>query len=71
LMADAKSGGASSRLALKLKQILADWLAGHICKIDTQLRRCHPSGPPPGPYRTSLTKAEAQRQLPLPAGGDF
>ena len=67
LVADAQAGGASSRLALQLKQMLADWLASHICRVDTQLRECQPE-----PYHTSITKAQVrQRDLPMPADGSF
>jgi hemerythrin-like metal-binding protein len=66
LVSLAKTGGASSRLALQLKQLLADWLTSHICKIDTSLRECSP----PAPYRTSITKAQS-RQSEIPLAGDF
>jgi hemerythrin-like metal-binding protein len=32
--------GATTHVALKLKQMLGDWLANHICRIDTGLRQC-------------------------------
>ena len=66
LVALAQSGGASSRLAIQLKQLLGDWLKNHICKIDTSLRDCHA----PAPYKTSITKAEHRRQE-IPMGGEF
>jgi methyl-accepting chemotaxis protein len=67
MMGQAKAGGASTRLAIELKQMLADWLSAHICKIDTQLRGCQPQ-----PYKTSITKAEVrQRDIPLPADQSF
>jgi methyl-accepting chemotaxis protein len=65
LMAQAQAGGATSRLALQLKQMLADWLASHICKIDTNLRGCHPAEP----FKTSITKAHA-RQTEIPLAGN-
>jgi len=66
LVALAQSGGATSRLAIQLKQMLADWLTGHICKIDTSLRGCHP----PEPYKTSTTKAQ-HRRAEIPLEDDF
>jgi hemerythrin len=32
--------GASIKVALRLKQMLGDWLTNHICRIDTGLRSC-------------------------------
>jgi hemerythrin-like metal-binding protein len=62
LMADARSQGASTRLAIQLKKMLADWLAAHICNTDRKLRECHPAEP----YRTSITKAQARAQAGQP-----
>jgi methyl-accepting chemotaxis protein len=44
LVATARTTGASSRLALQLKKMLANWLTAHICRIDTQLRNCAGAG---------------------------
>ena len=63
LMADARSQGASTRLAIQLKKMLADWLNAHICNTDRKLRDCHPAQP----YRTSITKAQARAQAGQPA----
>jgi hemerythrin len=32
--------GASTKAAIILKRMLADWLSNHICRIDTRLRDC-------------------------------
>jgi hemerythrin len=40
LVAMARDGGASTRLAIQMKNMLADWLTNHICKLDTSLREC-------------------------------
>jgi len=67
LMGEAKAAGASTRLAIDLKKMLADWLSAHICKIDSQLRDCQPA-----PFKTSITKDEARRrEIPLPADNSF
>jgi len=60
LVAMAQSDGATSNLVIQLKQMLADWLATHICKIDANLRGCHP----PEPYQTSAKK-ERRSEIPL------
>ena len=39
-MALVEENGASTRVALLLKQMLGDWLTSHICGIDTRLRDC-------------------------------
>ena len=62
LMADARAQGASTRVAIQLKKMLADWLAMHICNIDHKLRDCHPAAP----YRTSITKAQAHERESAP-----
>lgn len=65
LAAQARAGAATSRLAIQLKQMLADWLAGHICKIDTNLRGCHPAEP----FKTSIAKVPA-RPAEIPMAGN-
>jgi methyl-accepting chemotaxis protein len=65
LVAQAQAGGSTSRLAIQLKQMLADWLTGHICKIDTNLRGCQPAPP----FKNSITKAQA-RHAEIPLDGD-
>jgi hemerythrin-like metal-binding protein len=42
-----EAGGATTKVAIELKRMLADWLTSHICRIDTKLRDCAPahSGP--------------------------
>jgi methyl-accepting chemotaxis protein len=35
-----KQNGASTSVVLKLKEMLANWLANHICTIDTEMRGC-------------------------------
>jgi methyl-accepting chemotaxis protein len=62
LMVDARTYGASSRLALQLKKMLANWLAAHICSVDRNLRDCQPGQP----YRTSITKAQARQRATQP-----
>jgi hemerythrin-like metal-binding protein len=66
LVALAQADGATTRLGIQLKQMLADWLTSHICKIDTNLRGCHTAEP----YHTSTTKAQHRRQE-IPMAGDF
>jgi hemerythrin-like metal-binding protein len=61
LVAEANQNGPTPQLALAVKEMLADWLSGHICKIDTNLRGCHP----PEPFRTSITKAQHRETLVL------
>jgi len=56
-----KENGASSRVALKLKQMLGDWLTSHICRIDTSLRQC------PSAQRSPA----ANRRNEIPLAGDF
>jgi hemerythrin-like metal-binding protein len=58
LVATARVTGASSRLALQLKKMLANWLTAHICRIDTQLRGCAGTEG----FKTSITKSEARRR---------
>ena len=61
-----KENGASTKVALELKRMLADWLTSHICQIDTSLRACHP----PEPFKASLTKAQARKnEIPMPEPG--
>jgi hemerythrin-like metal-binding protein len=62
LVTEARTQGASSRLALQLKKMLANWLAVHICNIDRNLRDCQPAQP----YRTSITKAQARERQDQP-----
>ena len=64
LAADARTYGASTRLAIQLKKMLANWLAVHICSTDRKLRDCQP----PAPFQTSLTKAQARQRDPQPIG---
>jgi len=66
LVAAARAGGANSKLAIQMKQMLADWLTSHICKIDTSLRDC----PAPANYKTSATKAQLRREE-IPMDGDI
>ena len=40
VVAMVQKNGASSNAALELKRMLGDWLANHICRIDTALRKC-------------------------------
>ncbi len=40
VVAMVQESGASTKVALLLKQMLGDWLANHICSIDTSLRNC-------------------------------
>jgi methyl-accepting chemotaxis protein len=35
-----KASGATTKIAVELKRMLADWLSSHICKIDTSLKSC-------------------------------
>jgi hemerythrin-like metal-binding protein len=60
LVALAQSGGATSKVAIQLKRMLADWLATHICQVDTALRDCHS----PEPYKTSAKK-DRRAEIPL------
>lgn len=40
LAASLEKDGVSTRLVLRLKELLGDWLKNHICKVDVQLRGC-------------------------------
>ncbi len=40
LVAIVQREGASTTVVIKLKQMLADWLKNHICRVDTNLRGC-------------------------------
>ncbi|HUC86022.1 MAG TPA: bacteriohemerythrin, partial [Candidatus Acidoferrales bacterium] len=40
VVAMVKKNGATTKVAIQLKQMLGDWLASHICGIDTSLRHC-------------------------------
>ena len=53
--------GASTKVALKVKQMLGDWLNNHICRIDIGLRNCSANRQSPG----------ASRRNELPMTGDF
>ena len=53
--------GASTKVAIELKKMLADWLTGHICRIDTSLRSCGNGQSP----------AAAARRNEIPLEGDF
>jgi len=57
LVAMVNENGASSKVALHLKQMLGDWLTNHICRIDTQLRHCAAAQP--------LLATNSRRELPL------
>jgi len=46
LVAMVNENGASTKVALHLKQMLGDWLTNHICRIDAQLRHCPAAEPP-------------------------
>ena len=46
LVAMVEENGASTKVALHLKQMLGDWLTNHICRIDNQLRHCAHKGAP-------------------------
>ena len=61
LVAMVQQNGASTKVALLVKQMLADWLTTHICRIDTGLRNCTASAPS-GP---------AHRRAEIPMTGDF
>ena len=62
VMAMVKANGASTKVALQLKQMLGDWLTNHICRIDTGLRNCPGNHPAP---------ATAARRSEIPMDGDF
>jgi hemerythrin-like metal-binding protein len=62
LVAQAQQTGPTPQLANSVKEMLAEWLASHICKIDTSLRGCHPSQP----QSFSMNK-EQYRQTHAPA----
>jgi hemerythrin-like metal-binding protein len=38
-----QANGASTKVAIELKRLLANWLSSHICRVDTNLRACAPS----------------------------
>ena len=40
VVAMVNENGATTKAALVLKQMLADWLTNHICRVDTSLRNC-------------------------------
>jgi hemerythrin-like metal-binding protein len=42
LVQQAHANGPTPELALAVKKLLGDWLNSHICKVDTNLRGCHP-----------------------------
>ncbi len=42
-----KVNGATTKVAIELKRLLADWLSSHICRIDTKLRECPGAHPAP------------------------
>ncbi len=42
LVQSAHQHGPTAELAQDVKKLLGDWLSSHICKIDTNLRGCHP-----------------------------
>jgi hemerythrin-like metal-binding protein len=67
LVQEAQRTGPTPELAHAVKEMLAEWLTAHICKVDTNLRGCHP----PQPYKTSMTKAEYRQAKALPAGKEF
>ena len=35
-----KTDGATTKVAIELKRMLADWLSSHICGVDVRLRTC-------------------------------
>ncbi|MBK8475515.1 MAG: hemerythrin family protein [Opitutaceae bacterium] len=45
LVQSAHQNGPTPELGQDVKKLLGDWLNGHICKIDTNLRGCHPHSP--------------------------
>ena len=40
LVADFEAKGESLAVLISLKSLVADWLANHICSVDTNLRKC-------------------------------
>ncbi len=42
LVQAAHQHGPTAELAQDVKKLLGDWLNSHICKVDTNLRGCHP-----------------------------
>jgi hemerythrin-like metal-binding protein len=60
-----KKDGASTKVAIELKQMLADWLSSHICKIDTSLRSCAGGAP------TTRLPVPESRRAEIPMDGDF
>jgi hemerythrin-like metal-binding protein len=62
----AQKNGASSKLAIELKRMLADWLASHICRIDTSLRSCV-NGQSPVAAKPDM----AARRSEIPLAGEF
>jgi len=57
-----KANGASTKVALQLKQMLGDWLTSHIGRIDTGLRNC------PAAHQAPATAA---RRSEIPLDDDF
>jgi hemerythrin-like metal-binding protein len=66
LVAMVQANGATTKVAIALKRMLADWLTSHICRIDTSLRACHPGGHS-AEERSGPTVSRSQ----IPAAGDF
>jgi hemerythrin-like metal-binding protein len=60
-----KLNGASTRVAIQLKQMLGDWLNTHICSIDTGLRNCSAS------RQRGSAPRQNNHQNPIPMNGDF
>jgi hemerythrin-like metal-binding protein len=61
VVAMVQENGANTKVALILKRMLGDWLANHICRIDTGLRNCPANN----------QAAVAKRRGELPMAGDF
>ena len=61
LVAMVNQNGATTKVALQVKQMLGDWLSNHICRIDTGLRNCTAN------HRVPV----ASRRSELPMNGDF
>jgi hemerythrin-like metal-binding protein len=59
-----KTNGASTKMAIQLKQMLGDWLSSHICTIDTGLRKCGASSQMNGTPTTHDRNS-------IPMEGDF